>query len=812
MQSCFRLVTWVHRNRLIRVDIAAWRCKSTVYTDTKPRIDPQGPTFQDFLNKTATNENIAENQTRNPNPNGSELSYFIETYGCQMNVSDSEIVRSVLQKQGHYPANTAETADLVLLNTCAIRENAEAKIWNRLAYLQSVRRDNKSKPINIDFFPKKGKKTTATSAIATTSTSSLLNENKKKTTKNRKHLPYVGVLGCMAERLKESLLDEDSVDFVVGPDAYRDIPRLIHQINNTGQKEANTQLSLEETYADISPIRESENCSAFVSIMRGCNNMCSYCIVPFTRGRERSRHMSTILNEINILVHGTADGAGSGAGSGSGGVKEVCLLGQNVNTFHDTSPESAEKYGYGYGHDSIDTESEHEQEPEDGDDYSRLKTPESYETVPEKQTTDHTTHTTEGFNNMFKSKSRLKPGARFYNLLKDVSDISPELRIRFTSPHPKDFPINVLNLIAKKPNLCKSLHMPAQSGSTEVLKRMRRGYSRESYIDLVLRARDIIPNVTISTDIITGFCGETEEEHQDTLSLMDIISYEQAFLFAYSNRNKTHASRQLEDNIPIEIKNRRLQEIINVYRLKLLEKNRLIDTNSIHLVLIEGYATRSTIENPMLTGRTDGNKRVIFSSKNPVFTSLTHPHIIKNNYLNNAINILEDSVPILTKEINQEIANEETLLEMKLIKEQQDEQDKQDDHNNKNKKKKGKRRGVNVNTRDTTPEVVRKNGRLSSAFTNMYSNYMNTLPVEHEHEHDNDYGNNKNDVYMIQSYKTHVHDKQNRVLQLQPGDYVVVFVSEAEGPTLRGTAIAKSTMSEFYQHPLSQYKNHNQYQ
>eukprot|EP00605_Chrysophyceae_sp_TOSAG23-4_P002133 GSChrysophyteH1.ASY1.ANO1.2360.1 assembled CDS len=550
-----------------------------------------------------------------PEDDGMGLSYFIETYGCQMNVSDSEIVRSVMQKEGHTAAKSAESADLVLINTCAIRENAEAKIWNRLAYLQSVRRDNKAKPQNATFFPKQANK------------------------KSRKTKPYVGVLGCMAERLKERLLDEDSVDFVVGPDAYRDIPRLVDVVTNTGQKEANTQLSLEETYADIAPVRESDNCSAFVSIMRGCNNMCSYCVVPFTRGRERSRHMSTILSETAQLI--------------SEGVQEVCLLGQNVNTYHDLS-----------------------------------------------------------------EKSALAPGARFSNLLEAVSDLSPELRIRFTSPHPKDFPFELLSVIASRDNLCKSLHMPAQSGSTEVLKRMRRGYSRESYIELVERAREMIPGVTISTDMITGFCGETEEEHQETLSLMELIGYDQAFMFAYSERGRTHAAHKLKDDVPEEVKIRRLQEVIEVYRRKLKAKNSREETFQQRLVLIEGPASRSTPELPLLTGRTDGNKRVVFPAANTILTSTASIH------METVIDLLKNSGPRLQAQIDAQLEKE---IEVAIAKE----------------------------------AAERKNGNIRAP----------SLPKS-----------------------------QGRMMKT--GDYVIVFISEAEGPTLRGTAFAKSTMKEFHDYRM----------
>jgi len=381
----------------INMPKTTWTNNSTACFSTQTRIDKGGPSLGDFL-KQASDAHAHTPGADRPvfapleemAANGAGLTYFIETYGCQMNVSDSEIVRAVLHDNGHSAASSPETADLVLVNTCAIRENAEAKIWNRLSYFQSLRRDNRMKPRALQ--PKR-----AANSIPSTpdvfdnlpkkkAHPPVFNTDGKKGNKSVTK-PFVGVLGCMAERLKDKLLDEDSVDFVVGPDSYRDIPRLIGSVTSTGQKEANTQLSLEETYADIAPVREADTCSAFVSIMRGCNNMCSYCIVPFTRGRERSRHMNTIMSEVNQLVEQ--------------GVKEVCLLGQNVNGFHDVSEAAALQY------------------------------PTS------------TYQAADGFDNIFRSRSRNAPGARFADLLATVSDASPELRIRFTSPHPKDFPLEV---------------------------------------------------------------------------------------------------------------------------------------------------------------------------------------------------------------------------------------------------------------------------------------------------------------------------------------------------------------------------------
>lgn len=447
-----------------------------------------------------------------------ELKFYIETYGCQMNLSDSEIVRSILLEAGHKTCTELDEADIVLTNTCAVRDNAESKVWQRLKYFQSIRVKNRVK----------GKRLT----------------------------PIVGVLGCMAERLKDKLLLEDCVDFVCGPDAYRDMPALVDNLVTAGQKQANTLLSFDETYADISPVREVNTASAFVSIMRGCNNMCSFCIVPFTRGRERSRPIDSILNEVQNLSNN--------------GVKEVVLLGQNVNGYHDTSEESAAKF------------------------------PAS------------TYQIAEGFNNMYRSKKRDLPGARFADLLHAIADINPDMRIRFTSPHPKDFPTEALAAVASRTNICNSIHLPAQSGSTSMLQRMRRGYTREAYLALVKQARDLIPDVSISTDLIAGFCDETEEEHQDTLSLIREVKFDQAFMYAYSLRDRTHAAHTMSDNVPPEVKQRRLQEIIDTYRETLIEKNRLEEFGRLNLVLVEGPSNKSTKENPIFTGRTEGNKRILF--------------------------------------------------------------------------------------------------------------------------------------------------------------------------------------------------------
>eukprot|EP00903_Cladosiphon_okamuranus_P022104 g20326.t1 len=466
-------------------------------------------------------------------------SFFIETYGCQMNVSDSEVVRAILLDAGFREADSLEEAGVVLANTCAIRERAEGKVWDRLKFFTSIRRR---------------RKLAATHAA-----------------KARQPVPgglsdlKIGVLGCMAERLKESLLERGGVDLVTGPDAYRDLPRLLGLVGTAGRGEStgavNVQLSQDETYADITPVRlvssTSEAVSAFISIMRGCNNMCTYCIVPFTRGRERSRPLGSIVDEAMRLR--------------DDGVREITLLGQNVNSYHDRSEAATAAY----------------------------------------KGTDYTTSA--GFGNTFRSRGGA--GAYFAELLAEVASAVPEVRVRFTSPHPKDFPDEVLAAIATFPNICRQLHLPAQSGSTMMLERMGRGYSREAYLALVEHARAVVPGVSISSDFISGFCGETEADHQDTLSLMEIVRYDQAFMYAYSLREKTRAARRLEDDVPPEVKQRRLEEVIETFRKNALAKNLEEEIGQDRLVLVEGRSRRWSEAAPELTGRTDGNKRVVFPDK-----------------------------------------------------------------------------------------------------------------------------------------------------------------------------------------------------
>lgn len=411
----------------------------------------------------------------------SDKRFYIETYGCQMNFADTEVVNSILLDEGMSPVQTAEEADVIFVNTCSIRENAETRVWNRLKEFRSLKKEKE----NLT----------------------------------------VGVLGCMAERVRENIIDKEQlVDIVVGPDAYRDIPNLLKEVDD-GRKAVNVLLSLEETYADITPVRTSGNgVTAFVSIMRGCDNMCAFCVVPFTRGRERSRPMNSILNEIRQLSEQ--------------GYKEVCLLGQNVNS---------------YQYEDID----------------------------------------------------------FTRLMDEASKVDPEMRFRFSSPHPKDFPEPLLHLIAERPNLCNYIHIPAQAGSDTMLERMRRPYTREQYLNLIDRMREIIPEVSLSTDIIAGFCDESEEEHEATMSLMKQVEYDLAYMFAYSERERTLAARKYEDNIPEDVKKRRLTEIIE-QQMSIQEKNNRDEIGRRHLVLVEGTSKRS---DQQLSGRSDTNKMVVFDRK-----------------------------------------------------------------------------------------------------------------------------------------------------------------------------------------------------
>ncbi len=411
--------------------------------------------------------------------------FYIESYGCAMNFADSEVVASILMDHGYGTTNNYKQADLIFINTCSIREKAETTVRKRLTEFRQIK---KEKPGML-----------------------------------------VGVLGCMAERLKAQFLEEEKlVDLVVGPDAYRTLPGLIEEAE-TGQKAVNVLLSRDETYADIAPIRLNSNgVNAFVSIMRGCNNMCSFCVVPFTRGRERSRDAASIISECKTLFEE--------------GYREVTLLGQNVDSYHWVDEQKEQM-------------------------------------------------------------------VTFAMLMEQVALISPLLRVRFSTSHPKDITDDVLHTIAKYENICNYIHLPVQSGSTRVLQMMNRTYSREWYIAKVNRIRELIPDCGISTDMITGFCTETEEDHQESLSLMEYCKYDLAYMYFYSERPGTLAARRFDDDVTLEVKKRRLQEMVDLYRghsLLAMQK----EVGKTRKVLIEGVSKKS--END-LYGRTDQNKVVVFS-------------------------------------------------------------------------------------------------------------------------------------------------------------------------------------------------------
>ncbi len=410
---------------------------------------------------------------------------YIETYGCQMNVADSEVIASVMKMAGYEPCEDLESADAILINTCSIRDNAEQKILHRLDALNALR--------------KKGRKL------------------------------IVGVVGCMAERVKEELIENHGVDLVAGPDAYLSLPDLVAQVE-AGEKALNVELSTTETYRDVIPSRVCSNhISGFVSIMRGCNNFCHYCIVPYTRGRERSRDVESILNEVNDLA--------------VKGYKEVTLLGQNVNSYR-------------------------------------------FERDGEVIT--------------------------FPALLRMVAAAVPQMRVRFTTSHPKDMSDETLLAIAEVPNICKHIHLPVQSGSTRVLGLMNRKYTREWYLERVAAIRRIVPDCGLSTDIFSGFHSETEEDHAESLSLMRLCEYDSAFMFKYSERPGTYASRHLPDDVPEEVKIRRLNEIIAVQNELSAESNRR-SIGKTYEVLVEGYSKRSREQ---LCGRTEQNKTVVFDKEN----------------------------------------------------------------------------------------------------------------------------------------------------------------------------------------------------
>ena len=410
---------------------------------------------------------------------------YIETYGCQMNVADSEVVASIMQMDGFHLTEDPELADDIFLNTCSVRDNAEQKLLNRIAYYHSIRRKKRRRII-------------------------------------------IGVLGCMAERAKGELIEKHHVDLVVGPDSYLDLPNLVGAVER-GEKAINVQLSTTETYKDVLPLKIGGlNLSGFVSIMRGCNNFCSYCIVPYTRGRERSRELESIIREVKDLEEK--------------GYREITLLGQNVNSYRFEG---------------------------DGQVYD------------------------------------------FGDLLEQVALAVPKIRIRFTSPHPKDMDDKAIAVMAKYPNICKHIHLPSQSGNDRILKLMKRNYTREWYLERVAAIRRVMPDCAITSDIFCGFHDESEEDFQDTLSLMREVGYDNAFLFKYSERPGTYAAKYLEDNIPEDVKIRRLEEMIALQTQLSLESN-LRDVGKTFEVLIEGFSKRSREQ---LFGRSQQNKVVVFDKQ-----------------------------------------------------------------------------------------------------------------------------------------------------------------------------------------------------
>ena len=438
----------------------------------------------DILRDTS-NESCETIQVLEEKNTGKKKKLYIESYGCQMNFSDSEIVSAIMQKEGFDTTSEFQNADAVFINTCSIREKAEQTVRKRLTEFNALKRKNPE--------------------------------------------VVIGVLGCMAERLKKQLLEEEKiVDIVAGPDAYRDLPKLMSEVDE-GERAVNVFLSREETYADISPVRLNSNgVTAFISIMRGCDNMCSFCVVPFTRGRERSRDPHSIVNEAKDLF--------------AKGYKEVTLLGQNVDSYHWRRDNE---------HDDVN----------------------------------------------------------FASLLTMVAEVDPRLRIRFSTSHPKDITDEVLLTMKKYDNICKYIHLPAQSGNSRILELMYRTYSREWYIERVDAIRRILGDECgISSDMISGFCSETEEEHKDTLSLMDYVQYDFSYMFMYSERPGTYAAKKLKDDIPLAIKKRRLQEIIEKQKQISLQRNQK-DINKVHKVLIEGFSKRSEEH---LQGRNSANKVIIF--------------------------------------------------------------------------------------------------------------------------------------------------------------------------------------------------------
>ncbi|MFD2600011.1 tRNA (N6-isopentenyl adenosine(37)-C2)-methylthiotransferase MiaB [Sphingobacterium corticis] len=445
----------------------------------------------DLLHTTKTHDETRQGEALDMVPTGASngRKLYIESYGCQMNFSDSEIVASILIDKGFETTKEYKDADVVFINTCSIRENAEQRVRKRLKEFESAKAKNPGM--------------------------------------------IVGVLGCMAERLKAKFLEEEKlVDVVVGPDAYRDLPNLIEKVDD-GNKAVNVLLSREETYADISPVRLNSNgVSAFISIMRGCDNMCSFCVVPFTRGRERSRDPQSIVQEAKDLFNA--------------GYREVTLLGQNVDSYKHAP-----------------------------------KVDESGEIVPT---------------------------VNFAQLLEMVAQVDPLLRVRFSTSHPKDITDEVLHTMARYENICKYIHLPVQSGNSRILDIMNRTYDREWYMERVDAIRRIIPTCGISTDVITGFCTETEEEHQETLSMMEYVKYDFAYMFAYSERPGTLAAKRFEDDVPEEVKKRRLTEVVDLQRAHGLYRIENF-VGKVHRVLIEGLSKRSDQD---FCGRNDQNTMLVF--------------------------------------------------------------------------------------------------------------------------------------------------------------------------------------------------------
>jgi tRNA-2-methylthio-N6-dimethylallyladenosine synthase len=411
---------------------------------------------------------------------------YIETYGCQMNFSDSEIVASIMAEEDYTVTEQVGDADVIIVNTCSIRDNAEQRVWKRLRELKSLKKKNPALQI--------------------------------------------GIIGCMAERFKEAMLEmQPDVDFIAGPDAYRSLPELI-TVAVAGQQAANVMLSEEETYDDIQPIRlHSNGVSAFISIMRGCENFCAYCVVPFTRGKERSRNPHTIVREATELFQN--------------GYREITLLGQNVNSYHWTQ-----------------------------DDGTLI---------------------------------------RFPQLITMVAAIDAQLRVRFTTSHPKDLSDDLIQAMAKHQNICRAIHLALQSGSNRILEKMNRKYTREYYLERIKAIRAAIPDCAISTDIIAGFCDETEQDHQDTLSLMSEVRFDSAFMFKYSERSGTIAAKKFADDVPDEVKSRRLEEIIALQQKLSLQSNQN-DVGKVVEVLVEGNARKSAAQ---LMGRDSRNKVVVFESQ-----------------------------------------------------------------------------------------------------------------------------------------------------------------------------------------------------